>query len=60
MTHLCEVLALPYIAEYALTGDVIVISLADRATEFGVADRDAIQFFEAYRVQDGRCIWEGL
>ena len=60
MTYLCDTLAIPYIAEYALTGEVIVISMADRATEFGQADPDATQFFEAYRVQDDACIWEGL
>ena len=60
MMHLCNALAIPYMAEYALAGDVIVVSLADRPTEFGVADPEATQFFEAYRVQDGICIWEGL
>ncbi|NNK16137.1 MAG: hypothetical protein HKP51_04445 [Sulfitobacter sp.] len=60
MTHLCDVLALSYIDQYALTGDVIVISLSDRATEFGTADPDATQFFEAYRPVDNVCIWEGL
>jgi hypothetical protein len=60
MMHLCAALALPYSAEYALAGDVIVISLADRATEFGVADPEATQFFEAFRPVDNTCIWEGL
>lgn len=60
MAFLCETLAIPYIAEYALAGEVIVISLADRPTEFGSADPDATQFFEAYRVFDDTCIWEGL
>ena len=60
MAWLCEALALPYIAEYALEGQIIVISLADRATEFGTADPEATQFFEAYRPVDDTCIWEGL
>lgn len=60
MAHLCQSLALPYMAEYALEGQMIVISLADRATEFGVADPDATQFFEAFRPVDNACIWEGL
>lgn len=60
MMHLCQELALPYLQEYDLTGDVIVISLADRETEFGVADPDATQFFEAFRIEDNLCIWEGL
>ncbi len=60
MAHLCTNLALPYIAEYALEGEMIVISLSDRETEFGTADPDATQFFEAYRPVDNICIWEGL
>ncbi len=60
MGHLCEALAIPYALDFDLQGDVIVISLADRATEFGVADPDATQFFEAYRPVDNTCIWEGL
>ncbi|MDG1168651.1 MAG: DUF6497 family protein [Sulfitobacter sp.] len=60
MTFLCETMALPYIAEYGLSGDVIVVSLASQETEFGVSYPDATQFFEAYRVQDNTCIWEGL
>jgi hypothetical protein len=60
MAHLCAATALPYIAEYALSGDMIVISLADRETEFGQADPDVTQFFEAYRPVDNVCIWEAL
>lgn len=60
MMHLCQELALPYISEYDLTGDVIVISLADRETEFGVADPAATQFFEAFHVENDLCIWESL
>jgi hypothetical protein len=60
MQHLCDTTALPYMAEYDLTGDMIVISLSDRKTEFGVADPDATQFFEAYRPVDNLCIWEEL
>lgn len=60
MSHLCEDFALSYLTQYELEGDVIVISLSDRATEFGVADPDAIQLFEAYRPVDNACMWEGL
>lgn len=56
--HLCDALAVPYMADYQLTGDMIVISLADRATEFGAPDPDVTQFFEAFRIRDGACIWE--
>lgn len=60
MAHLCTHLALPYMAEYALQGDVIVVSLASRETEFGQADPDTTQFFEAFRPVDNICIWEAL
>lgn len=60
MMHLCTTLALPYITQYDLEGQVIVVSLADRITEFGVPDPDSTQFFEAFRMQDDTCIWEGL
>lgn len=58
--HLCTSVALPYMVEHALTGQVIVVSLADRALEFGAADPEATQYFEAFRAAEDRCIWEGL
>lgn len=60
MFHLCSALALPYLAQYDLEGQVIVVSLADRSTEFGVPDPESTQFFEAFRHQDDTCIWEGF
>jgi hypothetical protein len=60
MAHLCTSLALPYMGEHDLKADVIVISFADRITEFSIPDPEATQFFEAYRIKDGTCIWEGL
>ncbi|MGJ8616077.1 MAG: DUF6497 family protein, partial [Sulfitobacter sp.] len=60
MFELCATLALPYIAQYELESQIIVVSFADRITEFGVSDPDATQFFEAFRPQGDTCIWEGL
>ncbi|MEM6305793.1 MAG: DUF6497 family protein [Pseudomonadota bacterium] len=60
MQHLCDSFALPYMKDFDLTAQMIVISLADRPTEFGLADPDATQFFEAYRPEGTACIWEGL
>ena len=56
--YLCNTVALPYMAEFELAAQVIVISLSDRETEFGQPDPDATQFFEAFRIKDGICIWE--
>lgn len=58
MLALCEGQALPVIAGMVPAPQQIVISLADRETVFGAATPDAVQFFEAYRPDDGRCIWE--
>ncbi len=38
----------------------IFISISDRPVEFGTKDPDAAQVFEAYRPEDGTCIWEGF
>jgi uncharacterized protein DUF6497 len=60
MAHLCETVALPYIAEQGIAAGKVIISLADRAVEFGTPDPDATQFFEGYRLENSTCIWEGF
>lgn len=60
MEHLCQTLAVPYVAKHELTPARVVISFSDRPLEFGDAAPDATQFFEAYRLEQSRCIWEGL
>ena len=58
MDFLCDEYALPVVLEGSEAVDRIAISISDRATEFGVADPEAIQFFELYRIENGLCIWE--
>lgn len=58
MLNLCETVALPYIEEYALSGDKIVISFMDRITEFGQRDPAATQYFESFRPENGVCMWD--
>lgn len=58
MFHLCETVALPYIDEFVLDADTIVISFMDRLIEFGEADPDTTQIFEAFRTENGTCIWD--
>ena len=58
MDWLCENLALPYLGQHDLAPARIVISFSDRAVPFGQPAPDATQFFEAYRLENGRCIWE--
>ena len=58
--HLCSEVALPYLGEFDLEADVIVLSLLDRPVAFGEVDPDATQLIEAFRLRDGQCEWEGL
>lgn len=60
MEHLCQTLAVAYVAKHELDPARVVISLSDRPIEFGRATPDATQFFEAYRLEQSQCIWEGL
>lgn len=58
--HLCIGVAVPYLAIQDETVDQVIISMADRETTFGETTQVATQFFEAFSVQDGTCIWEGF
>lgn len=60
MLDLCQNYALPRIASSGPQPSQIVISLSAREVPFGEADPDATQFFEAYRIEDGTCIWEAF
>jgi hypothetical protein len=56
--HLCAQVVLPYLQEFDLQPDVVVISMFDRPVEFGASDAEATQFIEAFRVSEGFCAWE--
>lgn len=58
LEHLCNAHALPNAPGAA--GARIIVSLADRPSEFGVLDPETTQVFEAYRVENGTCIWEAF
>ncbi len=60
MQALCQEYVLPRLANTGPTPAQVVVSLSDRSVAFGDADPDATQFFEAYRVEDGNCIWEAF
>lgn len=57
---LCETHALPLIRDDGYAPAQIVVSVADRVTEFGVPDPEATQFFEAFTIEGDRCIWEAF
>ena len=61
MAALCQDFILPKLIETGaeMPAQIIVV-LSDRPVEFGIADPDATQFFEAYRPEDVSCIWEGF
>ena len=58
MAHLCQDFASPRLSQTGPKPGQIVISIADRATEFGEPNPDATELFEAYSVQDNTCTWE--
>ena len=60
MDRLCAAYAVPVLMEKGVAPDQVIISVSDRPVEFGVAAPEATQYFEAYRVQDNACIWEGF
>ena len=58
MQHLCDTYALPRVTGTGTLPQQIVISLSAEAVPFGEAAPDVTQFFEAYSLLDGACIWE--
>ncbi len=60
MQALCETYALQRLADFGPAPTQIIISMSDVAVPFGEAAPDATQFFEAYRIEDGACIWEAF
>ncbi len=60
MDFLCDTFALPRVPVDGPRPSQIIISLSDRPVEFGTPTPEATQFFEAYRIEDDICIWEGF
>lgn len=58
MAHLCQDYALPRVEGNLPPPRQIIITLTDRPVTFGEAAPEATQYFEAYRIEDGLCIWE--
>ena len=55
---LCTEYALPRIAEIGPRPGRVVISLADRPSDFGIHHPEIVQVFEAFRPAGGTCDWE--
>ncbi len=60
MLALCQSYALPRVIDSVPVPSQIVISLSDREVPFGEASPEVTQFFEAYRIENGTCIWEAF
>jgi len=58
MTDLCQRIALPQIPRPLDQISRVVVSIATQASGFGTTDPDLTQYFEAYRIETDRCIWE--
>ena len=58
MQHLCDTFALPRVTGTGTLPQQIVISLSAEPVPFGEAAPGVTQFFEAYSLADGACIWE--
>jgi hypothetical protein len=58
MQALCDSYAVPRVTGMVPTPQQIIISLSAEAVPFGAAAPGVVQFFEAYSLQDGTCMWE--
>lgn len=58
MDFLCGSYALLRIADTGPQPAQIIISMSDIALPFGEARPDATQYFNAYSIEDGSCVWD--
>jgi hypothetical protein len=58
MQALCDSFALPRLPSTGPVPEQIIISLSDRPVAFGEPAPEATQFFEGYRIEAGKCVWE--
>ncbi|SNX67412.1 hypothetical protein SAMN05878503_10144 [Cereibacter ovatus] len=57
---LCESYVLPRLNGTEPAPAQVIVSLSDRPLPFGAADPEVTQFFEAFSISDGHCIWEAF
>lgn len=58
MQALCNDYALPRVPTTGPQPAQIVISLSSRAIPFGSADETVAQYFDAFSIDDGTCVWD--
>ncbi len=57
---LCQNYALERVVQMGPEPAQVVVSLSDRLVPFGETSPESVQFFEAFRIENGTCIWEVL
>ena len=60
MEWLCNNFALPRLSATGPAPSQVIVSLSDREVAFGDVAPEATQFFEAYTIADGHCVWEAF
>lgn len=55
---LCQNFALERVVQTGPLPSQVIVSLADRDLPFGETVPEATQYFEAFRIENGSCIWE--
>lgn len=58
LAFLCQSYAVPRLAKPGPQPSRIIVSLADRAAEFGALSAEVDQVFEVFSIRDETCIWE--
>ena len=58
MAALCAGYALPRVADFGPQPGRIIISLADQPVAFGDMAPGVTQYFDAFSIENDRCIWE--
>ena len=59
-SHLCHQFGLRARGRSAPKAGQIIISMASAPTAFGESVPEVVQYFDSFRVESDRCIWEGL
>ncbi len=55
LLDLCQSYVIGKLAEKGLAAPLVLVSIADRAVEFGVSDPEATQYFEAFTIDGSTC-----
>jgi Family of unknown function (DUF6497) len=58
MDFLCQSYALPRLSSLGPQPAQIILSMSDQDVPFGETRPEATQFFNAYSIADGTCVWE--